>query len=384
MLSAMSTSSFTQKRITFILTSLSFAGAQTQVLALAKTLKKRHWDVGVVSMMPKEALAEQLDNEGINWAALDMARGSADVSAIFKLRRLIHDWQPTIVHSHMVHANILTRITRMISKMPVLISTAHNINEGGRLLEMAYRVTDPLCDLTTNVSQAAVDRYIDIGAVPKKKIQLMVNGIDASRFELSENARQTKRQELNLGDTFTWLAIGRFEEAKDYPNMLRAFKKVSEARGGKLLIVGEGGIDMNALIEEHQLEGKVEVLGIRKDVPELMNAADAYLMSSAWEGLPMVLLEAAASALPIVTTNAGGNADALQNGKTGIVVPIENTDALAEAMTRVLDLPESQRKAMGQAGRHFIKATYDLEAIVDKWEDIYAEQLDKKGLAQFA
>lgn len=380
----MSTGSHTQKRISFILTSLSFAGAQTQVLALAKTLKKRGWDVGVISMMTPEALTDQLDEAGIVWASLDMQRGAASFAALFKLRRILQDWQPSIVHSHMVHANLMARVTRLLTKMPVLISTAHNINEGGRVREIAYRLTDPLCDLTTNVSQAAVDRYIDIGAVPKKKIELMVNGIDASRFESTSEARAQKRADLKLGDTFTWLAVGRFEEAKDYPNMLKAFKKIAEKQEAKLLIVGEGGLDINALIQEHNLEGSVEVLGIRKDVPDLMNAADAYLMSSAWEGLPMVLLEAAASALPIVTTNAGGNADALINGKTGFVVPIENADALAEAMQKLLALPLSEQQEMGQAGRQFIKETYDLEAIVDKWEALYAQQLQRKGLGQLA
>ena len=317
------------------------------------------------------------------WASLDMQRGTASAAALFKLRRILQDWQPTIVHSHMVHANLMTRVARLLTRMPVLISTAHNINEGGRFREIAYRLTDPLCDLTTNVSQAAVDRYIERGVVPKKKIKLILNGINASRFEGTTELRAQKRQELGLGDTFTWLAVGRFDEAKDYPNMLRAFKIIVEKQGGKLLIVGEGMIDINALIKEQCLEPHAEVLGIRRDVSELMNAADAYLMSSAWEGMAIVLLEAAASALPIVTTNAGGNAEALVNRKTGYVVPIKNTDALAEAMQKLLLLSASERQAMGKAGRQFIKETYDLEAIVDKWEALYAEQLKHKGLAQF-
>ncbi|MCA9839473.1 MAG: glycosyltransferase [Trueperaceae bacterium] len=370
----------TSKSITFVITSLVFAGAQSQVMALMKSLKKRGWDVRLISMMAPEAHTEELDQLGIPWASLDMARGAADPRALFKLRSILREWQPTIVHSHMVHANLLARLARVLTKMPLLISTAHNVSEGGRIRELAYRLTDPLCELTTNVSQAAVDRYVSIGAVPQTKIKLVVNGIDASRFVFGQEAREKKRAELGLDETFSYLAVGRFDPEKDYPNMFAAFKKLLETQRAKLLVVGHGGIDMPTLVKDYGLENDVEILGLRKDVPELMSAVDAYLMSSAWEGLPMVLLEAAASGLPIVATDVGGNAEVVQNGKTGYIVPAQNADALAKAMLELQTLSSEGRLAMGQTGRAYVKEHYDIERIVDKWESIYLEQLAKKGM----
>lgn len=373
------------KSITFIITTLVYGGAQTQVLALMKLLKDRGWQPSIISMIEPEAFTEELAEMGIPVASLDMGRGSADPRALLKLRRILNEWQPSIIHSHMVHANLLARIARVFTKMPILISTAHNINEGGRIREIGYRLTDPLCDLTTNVSQAAVDRYVDIGAAPKNKIELMVNGLDASRFTgFSETDRKAKRAELGLGDAFTWLAVGRYDVEKDYPNLISAFKQVQKSQDSKLLIVGHGPINIMELAKEHGVENQVQDLGIRKDIPALMNAVDAYVMSSAWEGLPMVLLEAAASSLPIVTTNVGGNAEIVQHNQTGYVVPHANADALAKAMLELENLSPEQRQSFGLAGRSFVQENYDLEKIVSQWEDIYNSYLDKKSLLQNA
>ena len=368
------------KSICFLITSLVYGGAQVQVMALIKSLQKRGWDVRIVSMMQPEAHTEELERLGIPWASLDMARGAADPRAIFKLRRILKDWQPTIVHSHMIHANLLARVSRLFSKIPLVICTAHSITEGGRIREIAYRLSDPLCDLTTNVSQAAVERYIAVGAVPKNKIQLMLNGIDAQRFVFDETFRQKQRNELGLKDEFCYLAVGRFNDEKDYPTMFAAYKKLLERQKARLLVVGHGDIDMPKLVKDYGLESEVDILGLRKDVPELMSAADAYLMSSAWEGLPMVLLEAAASCLPIVATNVGGNAEVVQDGQSGYIVASKNADALAEAMLELQSLSPEARKKMGETGRAFVREHYDIERIVDKWESLYQRHLAKKGM----
>ena len=205
---------------------------------------------------------------------------------------MLRQWQPDVVHSHMVHANLLARIARLFCKIPVLISTAHSINEGGRWREVAYHLTDPLADLTTNVSQAAVDRYIRVGVAPKEKIIFMPNGIDTSRFKPDRTTGQCLRNELGVDNNFVWLSVGRFEAAKDYPNMLRAFKVVtSKSQNAVLFLAGRGSLleEIRKLTNDLDLENKVRFLGVRRDIAELMNAADAFVLSSAWEGMPMVL-----------------------------------------------------------------------------------------------
>ncbi len=367
----------------FVITGLNYGGAETQLVQIATALAKRKYAVHVVSMIKPQAYLEELHEQGINYTSLDMTRGIPDPRVVVRLVALLKYWQPKIVHSHMVHANLLARLARLLYRVPVLICTAHNINEGGRWREIAYRLTDPLADLTTNVSRAAVDRYIRVGATPKDKIIFMPNGVDTARFRPNRAARLRLREELGIGDGFAWLAVGRFEEAKDYPNMLRAFNMVAEEQvDAVLLLAGQGYLleETKKLACDLGLKDRVRFLGVRRDVPELMNAANAYVMSSAWEGLPMVLLEAGACGLPIVATDVGGNGEVVLNGESGYIVPPRDVKALAAAMSKMMALSETERAALGQAGRAHIEANYSLDRVVDQWERLYEELLKRKGL----
>ena len=371
-------------KVMFLITGLAYGGAETQLVNLATKLKCRGWDVRVVSMLPPQAFVEELKNAHIPLATLNMRRGVADPRAVFRLLKILREWEPDILHSHMVHANLLARVVRIFCKIPVLISTAHSIDEGGSWREVAYRLTDPLADLTTNVSRTAVERYIRVGAAPKNKIIFMPNGIDTAKFNLNKAAGQHLRNELGVDNYFVWLAVGRFEEAKDYPNMLRAFKMiVSKKSDVVLLLVGQGSLleEVKKLAGALGMKDNVRFLGVRQDVPDLMNAADAFVLSSRWEGFGLVLAEAMSCQLPVVATDSGGPREILNGGKLGHLVPPGDSEALAAAMMKMMSLPEAERQAMGRAGRAYIEANYSLEHVVDQWEALYKELLTKRGLA---
>lgn len=370
-----------QKNLVFIITSLAYGGAETQLVQLARRLRSRRWNVRIVSMIPPQAFVEEFEQAGIPVYSLDMRRGVPDPRALFRLAAILRRERPQVVHSHMVHANLLARMVRPIARVPVLVCTAHNINEGGRLREIAYRLSDPLCDLTTQVSRAGLERSVRVGAVPGHRIRFFPNGVDAENFRPDPEARRRIRDELEVGDAFAWLAVGRFEKNKDYPNMLRAFARLRREREGLLLIAGGGSLrgEAERLAAELGVAASVKFLGIRKDVPGLMNAADAYLMSSAWEGMPIVLLEASATGLPVVATDVGGNGEVVLGGRSGFLVPPGDPEALARAMLRLLEMPPDERGRMGGAGRARVMGEYDMEKVVDKWENLYGELLDRKA-----
>ncbi|MBO8143311.1 MAG: glycosyltransferase [Thermodesulfobacterium sp.] len=370
-------------RILYLITGLNIGGAETQLIRVATRLKARGWDVRVVSLLPPRAYVKELEAAGIPVLSLGIRRKLPDPRPILRLARLIREWRPHIVHSYMVHANLLVRLVRLIAPMPVLICSARNINEGGRLREILYRLTDSLCDLTTQVSQAGLERYVRIGAVPRHKIRYIPNGVDTAHFKPDPEIRVALRKELGLENLFVWLAVGRFDPQKDYPSLVRAFARVvAEESNTVLLIAGDGPLrpSVKELVRELRLEGSVRFLGIRRDMPKLMNAADAYAMSSAWEGMANVLLEASASALPIVATDVGGNGEIVLDGETGFLVPPKDPDKLAQAMLRLMGMPEEERQAMGKAARKHIEANFSLDRVVDMWENLYCEFLAQKGV----
>lgn len=365
-----------EKRVLFVITGLGWGGAESQVIELASGLRDRGWAVQVASLLSQAHRRDSLESLGIPVHTLGMRRGVPDPRAIWRLAAVTRNFQPSIVHAHMIHANILTRVTRIIVRMPVLITSAHSVNEGGGWRQLAYRLTDSLADCTTNVSHAAVEQFIEDRAASPERIQYVPNGISFSKFQRSGEARARIRNELGLEDDFAWLSVGRLDPAKDYPTMLDALAKVVDtSQTLKLIIVGDGPLrdEIKKRAERLGLANFVHFLGIRSDIPALMSAADAYLMSSAWEGLPMVLLEAAASALPIVATDVGGNSQIVRNGLTGELVPAGDSAALAGAMLRMMERNESERAAMGANGRAYVEKEFGMDSVLERWEEIYEE-----------
>lgn len=373
-------------RIQFVTTSLMHGGAEVQVFLLAAELKRRGHEVSLVTMRDPEAFQPELRALGIPLVSLSMRRGVGDPRAIWRLAKAVRDHRPHVAHSHMVHANLLSRLTRPLAWTPVQVSTAHNLTEGARWRELAYRATDPLCDLTTNVCRKCVEHFIEVGATPRTKIRYMPNGLDLGKFRPSAGARAAKRAELGVpSDTFLWLAVGRVEEQKDYPNLIRAVKRLAAASAAAgpfaVVVAGSGALsaEMEAMARETGLGAALRFLGDRTDVVDLMAAADGYVMSSAWEGLPMVLLEAGASHLPAVVTDVGGNREAVEDGVTGFVVPPHDDEALAAAMTNLMALGAADLEAMGRRSRAHVESSFALASVVDRWEALYRELLGRRG-----
>jgi glycosyltransferase involved in cell wall biosynthesis len=371
-------------KILLLSTSMGMGGADKQILTAAQQLRAEGHELMIVSLTELGPMGHQARSSGIPTESLEMPRGVAHPRGLIRLIRLVRRWKPDLIHSHMVHANLMARLIRVLAPVPALVQTIHSIYDGGPLFTAGYKLTNGLVDHMTIVSQAAAERFIRERIVPRSMLRVVPNGVDVDLFEnLPAGTRDSLRRELGLGREFVWLAVGRFETPKDYPTMLRGFARVRRQRPDSiLLLVGRGSLqaETEALVRELDLQGSVRFLGVRNDIPELMSAADGYLMSSAWEGMPMVLLEAAAAALPIVTTDVGGNGQVVQAEESGLLVPPGSAEELAGAMLRLMDLPEFERRAMGARGRELIRSQYSLSHTVELWEEVYRAVLLRKGL----
>lgn len=372
-------------RILFLSTSMGMGGADKQLLSAAQEMGSLGHEVRIVSLTELGPMGLEARSIGIPTGSLEMRRGFPDPRGLLRLVRLVRSWQPEVLHSHMVHANLMARVLRLFVRVPVLVSTIHNIYEGGPLLMAGYRLTNRLVDHMTVISEAAAERFIAEGIVPRELLTVIPNSVDTEQFcNVLPGTRHSVRQSFGLKHEFVWLAVGRFEIAKDYPNMLRAFAGVRERHPeAVLLLVGRGSLqaDTETLARSLDLGDAVRFVGVRSDVPELMSAADAYVLSSAWEGMPMVLLEAAAAGLPIVATLAGGNHEVVSDGVSGFLVPPRDSGALSGAMLRLMGLSEAQRRSMGERGQEHIRTHHGLRRMVGRWEDLYREIFKRKGMA---
>lgn len=275
----------------------------------------------------------------------------------------------------MIHANIFTRILRVFTKMPILVCTAHNTNEGGKGRILAYRYTNFLADINTNVSDEAVEAFIHSGAV--KEMIAVSNGCDDKRFVFSLEARDEKRQELNIADdTFLYMAIGRLEEQKDYPNMLNAMVEVvkdasAKDKKVKLAIIGHSYLEqeLKQLTNDLGLNDYVVFLGLQHNVERWLSAADCFVLSSEYEGFGLVVAEAMLTERVVVATDCGGVSEVI--GDCGYLVQPKNSKILSKAMQKILYMDIQEKENIGFLARQRIECKYSLKAIANKWLEIY-------------
>lgn len=366
-------------RIVYLLTSLGVGGAEKQALAVAERMASRGHAVRILVLMPR------LDEEwptAIHTIHLDVRKTPWSVFGGFKRgRAFMRDFQPDLVHSHCFHSNILARVLRFFGPKFVVLSTVHNVYEGGWSRMMAYRLTDGLSSRTVAVSDAAAERFIRLKAVPAQKCTVILNGIDVDGFvpDAARGASMRAAMEIATGNaTFIWLAVGRIAPAKDYPNLLRAFAGVrAEKPNAQLWIAGDARGDqkmpLEALAKELQIDGAVRWLGLRRDMPALFDAADAFVSGSAWEGMPLAVGEAMCMAKPVVVTDVGGVLELVGDG--GVVVPPNNFGALADAMIAIMRLSSDALAARGRTARERILCCFSMDATAETWELLYKELL---------
>lgn len=357
-------------KIFLLITGLGMGGAEKVITSLADALVVKGHEVLVVYMTGTAVVLPT--HASIRVVSLGMVRKIDVIHALFKLRQLIRDFQPDVVHSHMIHANLLARLVRLTIPIKRLVSTAHNSNEGGKLRMLAYRLTDALADISTNVSEEAVAAFIKNKAVRPERMLAIHNGIPTDAFAFNPASRIRLRQTLLIDESCRLiLAVGRLYEAKDYPNLLNALAELPDEFNFQLCIVGDGPLksDLKKLVEHLGLSGRVRFLGIRHDIADLMSASDVFVLSSAWEGFGLVVAEAMACERVVVATDCGGVREVM--GEAGYLVQPKSFKSLAQALKKALKLPAIQSEALGYAARQRVIEKYSLDAVVEKWLQIY-------------
>jgi glycosyltransferase involved in cell wall biosynthesis len=348
-------------------------GAERQVLELSKALAAKGWRVTLIALSGHGGTAAQeLSDAGVAYLSLGMRKAWVDPRGWLRYLRWARLHRPDILHAHLPHATYFARWTRPLHPVPVVIDTIHTSSTGSAGRQRGYRLSGRLSNWTTCVSQPVADAAIAARMISSKATSVIPNGVDLSA-EPKTVAQRTD---------FRWIAVGRLARVKDYPTLLRALAQLPSLGNmtpAQLEIVGSGPEEqtLRALAAELGITDRVRFAGFQSDVRPFLANADAFVLSSLWEGLPVSVLEAAASGLPVVATNGAGSREAMIPHRTGLLVPVGDATALAEAMREVMALSHDQRSQMGARGRQFIEKYYALPNIVSRWEDLYRQLLDK-------
>ncbi len=377
-------------------------GAERQAMALAKGLRRRGWQVTMVALSGKGgAAATELRDSGVAFISLEMRKGLADPRGWLRFLRWLWREQPDVVHAHLAHAALLARWSRLIAPVPVVIDTLHSSYTGKSGRRIGYGCSRWLPDHVTAVSPATAAAHLAAGMAREEGLSVLGNGIDVGTWRPDVQVRSATRRALGLKDEFLWIAVGRLEAMKDYQTLLRAFSRLQDYRASKplkneyhfpgtaacapaaarLLILGAGPLEAELveLAAQLGLEQRVHFFGFEPNVRRWMQAADGFVLSSRYEGLPMVLLEAGACGLPAVATDVAGTREMIVDGENGWLAQAGNPQALAGAMARLMQAPIEQRRAMGECARRRVVEQFSLETVLDQWERLYEDLLRRKS-----
>lgn len=357
-------------KIVYVITQLGVGGAENVLVSMANKMKSMGHDVYVISLLN---MCNQKFDENIKISILDFKK--TPILSFLKLCKLISLYKPDVVHSHCIHANIITRFVRFFSPIKKLITTAHSSNEGGKLIMYIFKYTNFLSNSITHVSKDAVltfekNDYIKFGIM-----KVMHNIINIGKFEFSPTQRKLYREKFNFQkNEYVLIAVGMMKDAKDYPNLINAIKYMKDnyARPFKLVIVGDGLLlsDLKKQAKDNKVDQNILFLGQRSDVSSLLSMSDFFILSSKVEGLPSVLIEAAMAKNCIITTNCSGVCDILPNLNN--VVPIQNPIALAKMIIARMEEPYEVRMQKVEVIYDYVNETFNPDKIAQQWIRLYS------------
>lgn len=332
--------------IALFVPSVRGGGAERVVLNLAQGMSERGLPVDLVLTVTEGPFLNQLPPAVrlVNLGGGRMLRTVGPLAAYLRRER------PRVVVSSMSHANLVALwAAKLAGRGTPVIVTEHNTMSRSagetalarRLWPILLRTFYPWAASVVAVSRGAADDFALTSGFPRERVEVVYNPVITP--ELMARARQAPDHPwFAPGEPPVIVAVGRLTPQKDFPTLVRAFARVRRCRGARLLILGEGEDRpaLQALATELGVTDDVAFPGFRENALAYMAKSALFVLSSAWEGLPTVLIEALAAGTRVVSTDCpSGPREILQDGRLGALVPVGDAVALADAMLDVLERP---------------------------------------------
>jgi glycosyltransferase involved in cell wall biosynthesis len=360
-------------RVVHLVLSLNIGGLEKVVYDLTRHADRENFPASVICLGEVGALESDFQSAGVEVEGLKV-HGQGALRNIRALVRRLRQIKPDVIHTHNAAAHIVGAIAAKLGGVPVVVNTRHgkHVVTGWRNF-LGNRLATRLTDRMVAVSGSTAEIALAADRIPQSRLAIIRNGVDLELYRQSGGAPRAR--------TGTAIHAARLDNAtKDQPTLLRAVRLVVDREPGFTIdIVGDGADRqaLEALCDELQLRSHVRFLGFRSDVHALLPQADLFVLSSVTEGLPMTLLEASAAGLAIVSTDVGGISELVSHNETGILVPAQSPEALAQAILELLHDP-ARADAMGRAGRCRVEETFDIRHVTACYEQLYAELFQER------
>jgi glycosyltransferase involved in cell wall biosynthesis len=371
-------------RVAYFIDHLQTGGAQKHLVELLQALDRRRFSACVWTERAGGELAEEIERMGVRVRSLDVQRSLTEVRSLARLvqvastlrREGIH-----IVHGYLYAGNIVGPLAGLLAGVPVRIVSKRSLDSyRSKAKLLACRLGNRLADRIT-VNARAVGEFVEKEeGCAWGKMVVIPNGVDFSRFQTHGNGG---KEVLGLSPQDRVVGtVGRLTWKKAPDCLLAAARLIlQEVPETRFLIVGDGPLRPHSerQAEELGIRARCIFTGTVSDVLPFLRASDVFVLSSVIEGMANALLEALACGTPAVVTDAGGNGEVVQDGKTGFVVPRNDPQRLGEATVRLLREPALARQ-MGEAAVKDMEERFSLSRMVRSIESLYDELLQAKGV----
>ncbi len=367
-------------------------GLENGVVNLINRMPRDRWRQGVVALTDIAAgFRQRVQRDDVHFVALDKPPGHG-VRVYPQLLRAFRELRPAIVHTRNLAA-LEAVVPAWAARVPVRIHGEHgrdvsDLDGTSRRYRWMRRLYRPFVHHYVALSRDLEKYLIESVDVPAERVEHIYNGVDSERFRPRAGARTAiEGSPFNDPSLFVVGTVGRLEAVKDQTNLARAFVRAlamspQAARHLRLVLVGDGPMrgEIESIVRAAGAESLVWFAGERSDIPDILRGLDCFVLPSLAEGISNTLLEAMASGLPVIATRVGANADLMEEGLSGKLVPRADPDAIAREIFAYLADPALARRH-GRAGRQIVERRFSVERMVGDYEALYRRLLAERGIA---
>lgn len=384
-------------RILHVVDSLEIGGLERMASDLAIAQKEQGHEVVVLSIVDTDGFRPQLEAAGVPVVS-GAKSGSLDRRTIAIIRDLLRAKRIEAVHTHGFVPNYYAAAALLAARSQAgLITTCHDMGSRltGRQLRWLYRLSLLRTKRVAMVGDEVRDRLVGLGVVPASKAVVIRNGIPVERFAPSSARRSEARRRLGLPkDAYVIGTTGRQVDLKNQALLIDAFARLrTPVKAGadpadrrdartedlRLVLVGDGPLaeDLKSRAQQRGCADQTLFTGARQDIPEILPAFDVFVLPSRTEGLSIALLEACATALPIIATAVGGNPEIVRDGESGLLVDSDDLEGLQSALERCWTEPVLAA-ALGREALNWVCAHASMQRMVAHYQSLYdpAAKLD--------
>lgn len=361
-----------------VVDSLERGGLERVVTDLALAQRRQGHRVTVFSILETQGFRAQLEQAGVPVLIGGKSR-PMDLRVLRSLRAVGRDGLIDVVHAHSFVPNYYAAVALLgLRRPPVLVGTCHDmgVRLDDRRLRFFYRCSLARTRGVAMVGQQVYDRFVTRGLVPAQRARVVLNAIPLDRFQAPSDARAAGRACLGLPDDAPVVgAVGRLVALKNHRQLVRLLPRLRRHYPEVRLVLVGGGPEEAALREEARALGVSQAVvfaGPRDDVAALLPAFDVFALPSRTEGLSIALLEACASGTPVVATRVGGNPEIIRHGETGLLVPVDDDDAMAAALLDLLGDPGS-RAHYAAAAKAWVHTHASIDALAEAYVAFYRD-----------